>query len=46
MSNADVVRRFEDEFKNQSRFDVVDQLMTEEFVHHLPYPGIPPGREA
>jgi hypothetical protein len=45
MSNADVVRRFEDEFKNQSRFDVVHQLMTEEFVHDLPYPGIPPGRE-
>lgn len=44
MRNADVVRRFEDEFKNGSYFDVVDELMSEDFVHHLPYPDLPGGR--
>jgi predicted SnoaL-like aldol condensation-catalyzing enzyme len=44
MSNADVVRRFENEFKNRSNFDVVDELMTEGFVHHLPFTGLPEGR--
>jgi predicted SnoaL-like aldol condensation-catalyzing enzyme len=45
MSNADVVRRFEEEFKNANNFDIVDDLMSEGFGHHLPYPGLPPGRE-
>jgi hypothetical protein len=44
MRNTDVVRRFEEEFKNQSNFEIVDELMSQDFVHHLPYPGIPPGR--
>ena len=43
MNNADVVRRFEDEFKNRSNFDVVDELMTDGFVHHLPLPSLPEG---
>jgi hypothetical protein len=41
---AAVVRRFEDEFKNAGNFAVVDELMAEGFVHHLPYPGLPAGR--
>jgi ketosteroid isomerase-like protein len=44
MDSAQVVRRFEDEFKNNSNFAIVDELMSEDFVHHLPYPGLPPGR--
>jgi hypothetical protein len=43
MTNAEVVLRFEDEFKNKANLDVVDELMTPDFVHHLPYPGLPPG---
>lgn len=45
MNNADVVRRFEEEFKNQNNLEIVDELMAEDFEHHLPYPGVPPGRE-
>jgi ketosteroid isomerase-like protein len=44
MSNANVVRRFEDEFKSRNNFGIVDELMSEDFVHHLPYPGVPEGR--
>jgi ketosteroid isomerase-like protein len=42
--SARIVRVFEEEFKNNSNFAIVDELMTEEFVHHLPYPGLPAGR--
>jgi hypothetical protein len=45
VSNADVVRRFEHEFKNANNLSIVDELMSEDFVHNLPYPGLPPGRE-
>lgn len=45
MTNADLVQRFTEEFKNRSNFSVVDEVCTEDFVHHLPIPGIPPGRE-
>lgn len=45
MSNADVVRRFEEEFKNRNNLEIVDELMAEDFEHHLRYPGVPPGRE-
>jgi ketosteroid isomerase-like protein len=44
VTNADVVRRFEDEFKNKANLDVVDDLMASDFVHHLPYPGLQAGR--
>ena len=45
MTNADIVRRFENEFKNKGNHSIVDELMTTDFVHHLPFPGLPPGRE-
>lgn len=45
MSNADVVRRFEDEFKNKENHDIVDDLMSPDLVHHAPLPDIPDGRE-
>jgi limonene-1,2-epoxide hydrolase len=44
MDSAQVVRRFEHEFKNNANHGIVDELMTEDFVHHLPYLGLPPGR--
>ena len=45
MTNAEIVRRFENEFKNEGNLGVVDELMASDFVHHLPFPGLPPGRE-
>jgi predicted SnoaL-like aldol condensation-catalyzing enzyme len=45
MNNSDLVRQFTEEFKNRSNFAVVDDIMTEGFVHHLPIPTIPPGRD-
>ena len=44
MTNADVVRRFEDEFKNNVNHDIVDVLMAADFVHPAPLPGLPDGR--
>ena len=43
MTNEDTVRRFEEEFKNKANLDIVDELMASDFVHHLPYPGLPEG---
>jgi ketosteroid isomerase-like protein len=44
VTNEEIVRRFEEEFKNQANFDIVDELMAEDFVHHMPFPHLPPGR--
>jgi ketosteroid isomerase-like protein len=44
-SGVEIVKRFEDEFKNEGHHDIVDTLMTDDFVHHLPYDDVPGGRE-
>ena len=44
MSNAELVRKYTEEFKNYSNFDIVDEVCSENFVHHLPIPGLPEGR--
>ena len=44
--NKGVVSRFADEFKNNANHDIVDELFTTDFVHHLKDPRLPPGREA
>jgi len=44
MSNAELVRKYTEEFKNRNNFDVVDEVFSKNFVHHLPIPGIPEGR--
>jgi ketosteroid isomerase-like protein len=44
VAGPDVVARFEHAFKNEGNHGIVDELMTEDFVHHLPYAGLPPGR--
>ena len=41
-----VVRRFMEEFKNKANLDIVDDLMTADFVLHLPGPPLPPGRQS
>ena len=45
MSNKDVVRRFENEFKNMANLDIVDEIMVEGFIHHAVIPNLPPGRD-
>ena len=44
--NKDVISRFVAEFKNNANHDIVDELFTTDFVHHLKDPRLPPGREA
>ena len=43
--NKTIVKRWEDEFKNRANVGITDELMSADFVHHLPFPGLPPGRE-
>lgn len=44
MDSAQLARRFEHEFKNNANHGIADELMSEDFVHQLPYRGLPPGR--
>ncbi len=44
-ANKEIVRTYENEFKNNARVDVVYELMSENFVHHAPIPGVGPGRD-
>ncbi len=44
--NKKVVSRFIEEFKNNANHDIVDELLTTDFVHHLKDPRLPPGRPA
>jgi steroid delta-isomerase-like uncharacterized protein len=43
--NKAVVKRYEEEFKNKANLSIVDELFAPDFVHQLPFPGVPPGRE-
>jgi predicted ester cyclase len=42
--NKQVVARFIEEFKNKAKHDIVDELMTPGFIHHLKDPRLPAGR--
>ena len=42
--NKQVVSRFIEEFKNKANNDIVDELMTPGFIHHLKDPRLPAGR--
>ena len=44
--NKKVVSRFVEEFKNKANHDIVDELFTADFVHHLKDPRLPPGSAA
>jgi steroid delta-isomerase-like uncharacterized protein len=44
-NNKAIVERWEDEFKNKANVAITDELMADNFVHQLPFPGLPPGRE-
>ena len=43
--NKAVVRRFVDEVVNAGRMDVLDEVISPDFVDHSPDPGQAPGRE-
>jgi len=43
--NKAIVERWENEFKNKANVAITDELMADNFVHQLPFPGLPPGRE-
>ena len=43
--NKEIVKTFENEFKNKANIDIVDKLMAPAFVHHAPIPGVGEGRE-
>lgn len=40
-----MVLRMYDEVMNQGKLEVVDELVTEDFLEHEAFPGLPPGRE-
>ncbi len=45
--NKALARRFYDEVINQGNLDVIDELVSEDFVEHEQFPGLPTtGREA
>lgn len=43
--NQTVVSRFIEEFKNNANAGIVDELFTPGFVHHLPDPRLPAGKD-
>lgn len=43
--NKDVMQRFYDEVVNAGNLDLIDELLTDNFVEHEDLPGVPPGRE-
>ena len=45
-TNRAVVINFVDEFKNRANHNIVDELLTTDFVHHFKDPRLPPGRDA
>lgn len=44
-NNKEIVRMFENEFKNKANVDIVYDLMADNFVHHAPIPGVGKGRD-
>ena len=44
-TNLEVVGSFIEEFKNKANHEIVDELMSPDFVHHLTDPRLPEGRE-
>ncbi|HEX3355527.1 MAG TPA: ester cyclase [Tepidisphaeraceae bacterium] len=40
-----VIQRFVEEALNQHNLNVLDEIVTENFIEHFPFPGQGPGRE-
>jgi steroid delta-isomerase-like uncharacterized protein len=43
--NKALINRFIEEALNSKRLDVLDEIVAEAFVEHVPFPGQGPGRE-
>jgi steroid delta-isomerase-like uncharacterized protein len=43
--NKALVLRLIDEAQSNGRFDVIDELLADDFVDHTPLPGVPPTRD-
>jgi steroid delta-isomerase-like uncharacterized protein len=43
--NKQFMRRFVEEAINQKNLDALNELVAEDFVEHIPFPGQGPGRE-
>jgi len=43
-ANKAIMRRFYAEVVNAGNLDLIDELLTDDFVEHEEFPGIPPGR--
>ena len=43
-TNKAIVRRLVDEAQSNSNFDVVDEILADDFIDHTPFPGVPPTR--
>jgi len=43
--NKRVIRRFVDEVINRKNLDAIDEIVAEDFIEHIPFPGQGPGRE-
>jgi steroid delta-isomerase-like uncharacterized protein len=43
--NKATLQRFYDEVANAGNLDLIDELLSEDFVEHEEFPGIPPTRE-
>jgi len=43
--NKTIMRRALKEVVNKGNLDLIDELVSPDFVDHTPFPGLPPGRE-
>ena len=43
--NKNLVLNFVEEFKNRANHDIIDQIFTDDFVHHLKLPNLPSDKE-
>jgi steroid delta-isomerase-like uncharacterized protein len=43
--NKALMERFYAEVVNEGNLDLIDELLTDDFVEHEDFPGMPPGRE-
>jgi steroid delta-isomerase-like uncharacterized protein len=44
VDNKAVLRRFYQEFWSEGRQEVIDELLSDDYVDHQPLPGFPPGK--
>jgi steroid delta-isomerase-like uncharacterized protein len=44
MDPKNVINQFIDEVLNKKRMDAIDEIVAEDFIEHVPFPGQGPGR--